>query len=309
ISDRLGNGVTQRFRVIQHDACDESSLIRTGATSAGTECLFNERVVDSGLVIGLGQISFHYFAGFGGSRKLILPGIAGESTILQNHRLSLAHDAGEGLQENCQPGRLDGNPVHEDMLEGAGTLPAPVFMINSVMGDGTVPAFVNGGDMESSHLRAVDWFRERFTFSFDEPYKAVVASAGGTPGDVDLLQSHKAVRYAATAVDQGGLLLMASACREGTGSTSLEECFKDGREGVPGRVRAGYTLNSQTAMSIYDLTGRMSIYLRSRMEGRQVGRFGFIPWEDGYERYLLEGIGPEDILVVMNAAGFLPVQS
>lgn len=303
----LGVEIVDRYPVLEHDACDSSSMFKVGVTSAGTECYFSERIVDSGLVIGIGQISFHYFAGFGGARKLILPGIASESTILTNHRLSLLDDPSEGLVEGCRPGNLEDNPVHRDMLEGARLLPSPVFMINTVSGKDEDIVFINGGDLEQSHLSATRWFKDRFSFGIERPYSAVIVSAGGSPRDINLLQSHKAIKYASYAVGQGGLLLAAAACPEGIGSDSYDRSFESGRDGVPGRVREKYTLNSQTAMSTFDISGRFSVYLRSGIDDEIVRRFGLFPWEKDYSRFLLAGIDPDDMLVIPNAATFLPV--
>ena len=118
----LGRDIATKWLIVEHRAVDDDHLTLVGKRDDGEPYLFNERVVDSGLVICIGAVSFHYFAGFGGGRKLILPGVAGERTILANHRLSLKEDPGEGLADGCRPGNLDGNPVHADMLAGAALL-------------------------------------------------------------------------------------------------------------------------------------------------------------------------------------------
>jgi nickel-dependent lactate racemase len=307
LEKHLGSEIMGRYPVLEHDARDLPSMFKVGVTSAGTECYFNERIVDSDLVIGIGQISFHYFAGFGGARKLILPGIAAESTILANHRLSLLDDPSEGLVEGCKPGNLENNPVHRDMLEGARLLPSPVFMINTISGKGGDIVFINGGELDQSHLSATRWFRDRFSFRIERLYSTVIASAGGSPRDINLLQSHKSIKYASYAVDHGGLLLSAAACPEGIGSESYEKAFESGRDDVPARVREKYTLNSQTAMSTFDISGRLSVYLRSDIEEDIIHRFGFFPWKQDYSRFLLAGTDPDDMLVIPNAATFLPI--
>lgn len=303
----LGASTVREYEVLQHDAKDPATCVETGKTSAGTPCSFNRAVVDSSLVIGLGMVGFHYFAGFGGGRKLILPGVASEGTILANHRLSLREDPAEGLAEGCMPGRLEGNPVHGDMLEGADTLDTPIFMVNVVRGAAGEPCFISAGDMRSSHLEAVEFLMERFTIPVERRYTAVIVSTGGYPSDMNLLQSHKALRNASYAVREGGLMLAAAECREGTGSDSLSNAFEEGRKGVVRRVEAEYTLNAQTAMSLLDLTARFSIYLRSSLGDGETARFGMQPWKDEYTGYLLEGMSPEEVLVIPHAASLLPV--
>jgi len=304
----LGADIFERWGVHQHDATNKDLLIRVGSTNAKTPCYFNERVVDSALVITLGTLSFHYFAGFGGGRKLILPGVAGERTILANHRLSLHGKEMDMLSEGCRPGNLEGNPVHEDMIEGAKLLPGTLFAVNIVPGAEDGIAHLNSGDIELSHLEACARYREHFTIPLKRSFGAVIISAGGSPRDANLLQGHKALRNASYALSEGGVMLGAFACAGGVGSDSYAAAFEKGRSGLRGRLRKGYTLNAQTAVSTYDLTERHSIYLRTMMKDEEIAPFGFCPWKEDYTGYLLEGISDEDILVIMNASAFLPEQ-
>lgn len=305
IEAHLGVETVERWRMIEHDASDPLALLEVGTTNAGTPCFFNRTVVESALVIVLGAVSFHYFAGYGGGRKLILPGVAGQRTILANHRLSLKSDPGEGLSAGCRPGNLDGNPVHEDMLAGARLLEAKLFAINLVPDDKGNMLFINAGELDASHRAACDFVSANLRFAALRRYRVVVASAGGFPKDINLLQSHKALRQASFVLEEGGLMLAAAACAEGTGSESLSGAFENGRQAVPDAVRKRYTLNSQTAMSTYELTERFSIYLRSMLPDDLVTRFGMCPWKDGYVNYLLDGVADEDILMIANASSFL----
>ena len=302
----LGNAIVEGWKVLEHAARDSGSLVEVGITPAGTQCSFNRQAVESSLVIALGSVSFHYFAGFGGGRKLIVPGIAGERTILANHRRSLKRDPGEGLVDQCRPGALDGNPVHEDMLAGARLLATRVFAVNMIPDHRGGIVFLNAGELDASHRAACDACSAMYRIPVDRLYGAVIVSAGGYPKDMNLLQSHKAIRHASYALDEGGLLLAAAACSGGIGSDSYLAAFDDGRHAVPDAVRKGYTLNAQTALSTYELTGSYSIYLRSMMPDGLVCRFGFCPWKEGFEDFLLEGIDGDDILINMNASQFLP---
>jgi nickel-dependent lactate racemase len=307
IEAQLGAVVAGRYGIVQHDARDASSLVEAGTTSSGTRCFFNREVTESALVVGAGALSFHYFAGFGGGRKLILPGISGEETIMTNHRRSLRDDPSEGLSDGCAPGVLDGNPVHEDMIEGASLLPAPVFMINAVAGSGGKPAFVCAGDIDVSHRIAAERLREEYAIFPGSRRRVVIASAGGSHRDINLLQAHKAIRHASLAVEDGGLLLMAAECGEGIGSGSLEEDFSGGRDGVPSRVSGRYTLNSQASISICEITGRIEVRLLSGLPADILEKFGFGSWKVGETVSLLEGIPEGDLLAIPHAVSFLPV--
>ncbi len=135
----------------------------------------------------------------------------------------------------------------------------------------------------------------------------MIASAGGSPRDINLLQTHKAIRHASLAVEDGGLLLMAAECGEGIGSGSLEEDFSGGRDGVPSRVSGRYTLNSQASVSICEIPGRMEVRLLSGLPADILEKFGFGSWKVGETVSLLEGIPAGELLAIPHAAAFLPV--
>jgi nickel-dependent lactate racemase len=307
IRNRLGSKDAADYRVVQHDARDDSSLVDSGTTSFGTRCLFNSEVARSALVVGVSAVSFHYFAGFGGGRKLILPGISGEETIIANHRRSLRSNSAEGLADRCRPGILGGNPVHEDMLEGARLLTSPVFMISAVPGAGEVPSFVSAGELDASHQVAAVRLRDDYSLPIGKRRSIVIASAGGYPRDINLLQAHKAIRHASLAVEDGGLLLIAASCSEGIGSDSLEEAFNNGREEVPERVGEKYTLNSQAAMSIYQITERINVMLHSDLPESLPDRFGFGRWRPDETPAIAGDAREDDLLVIPDAHSFLPV--
>ncbi len=302
----LGTDTVTRWNVTEHNARDAAAMVELGTTPSGTPCRFSKRVASSSLVVCLGTLSFHYFAGFGGGRKLILPGVAAAETIVTNHRLSLREDPGEGLAGGCEPGNLDGNPVHEDMLDGARLLPAPVFAVNTMYDARGALIFVNGGDLVESHRLACARFSALFMVPIDRRYAVVVVSAGGYPKDINLLQSHKAIRHASYALREGGTMLVAAACREGIGSASYGEAFSGGREAVPAKVRQRYTLNAQTAVSTFRLTGRFKIHIESMLPDEEVIRFGFTPWRTDRAAPLLSEQRADDILVIQNGAVFLP---
>jgi nickel-dependent lactate racemase len=300
--------IARGYGIVQHDARDDSRLAGRGTTTAGTPCSFLRLATEAALVIGVGAVTFHYFAGFGGGRKLLLPGIAAEKTILANHRLSLGPGAEHrSLAPGCAPGSLDGNPVHEDMLEGARLLGPPVFMVNVVAGADGEPAFVCAGDIDASHRKAAAFLAERCSIGIERPFRVVIASAGGSPHDVNLLQSHKAIRHASRAVADGGLLLFAAACPEGIGSPSLEGAFERGRDEVPVETGRRYSLNAQAAVSIWEMTRRIRILLCSRLGSEAVRRFGFEPWDPREAADIISREGAGGILVLPDAARVLPV--
>jgi len=306
LNAHLGEEVTSRWRIIQHDPTDAASLKEVGTSPKGTPYAFAQEVVDSDLIVALGGVSFHYFAGFGGARKLILPGVAGEETILSNHRLSLKEDPALGLADRCLPANLEGNPVHEDMVRGARAVPVKKFFINYITGDGGEPVFLNSGEMEKSHEEACRALKEMFSFGLKKKYRAAIISGGGYPKDINLLQAHKSLKHTSFALEDGAIVLAALSCPEGVGSESYLDSFSAGVDGVYEKVRKRYTINSQTAVSTREMIERFKIYLKSELDDSMLQRFGFRRWDPEDTDMILRGIDEEDIIVIKDASTFLP---
>jgi len=303
----FGNELLSRWGFIQHDPRDSRFLKRVGLSNRGTSYEFSTHVVDADLVVAVGAVSLHYFAGFGGGRKLILPGVASEETILANHRLSLMDDPADGLSHGCEPGNLEGNPVHEDMINSIKFLKTQLFAINYICDDTGEIVFLNAGDMEASHREACEEYLKLFSIQLRKKYNCAVISAGGTPKDINLLQAHKAIRAISYALEDGALIFCAFECREGVGSQSYLDAFIDGPGGVIERVRDRYTLNSQTAISTLELIRRFRIFVKSELDKSIVERFGFSQWDIGKTQTMLEKYDVDSILISDNASIFLPV--
>ncbi len=248
----------------EHD-CDKSErLSALLLTRRGTPVRVNLALKDAGLIIILSPVSFHYFAGFGGGRKLVLPGCADRQAILANHRLSLVDERPVTLHPRCRPGVLEGNPVHEDMCETIGALKR-VFALNFFADKTGDIIFLNAGDAIESHTEACGAYRDVHTCTIEDPYDVVVLSAGGYPHDMNFLQSHKALRHATAAVRDGGAVLYFAECEEGIGSTSLETALALKKKDFLSAAYDEYDLNNQTAVSLHGLSERFEIGMVSEM--------------------------------------------
>ena len=204
--------VAERVKIVNHD-CD-GKLTRIGVTSRGTEVDVNPLVVGRKVIL-LGGTVHHFFAGYGGGRKSILPGVAGRATIMQNHAHALDPAA-------AQPNPLCGlgvtmlNPVHEDMAEAAAMV-NPAFGINMIAdGQGRHLALPSGHWMQAwqKSCALVDKFNG---VEIPTQADAVVVCAGGFPKDINLYQSCKSLINGFQAVKPGGKIVFISECREGGG--------------------------------------------------------------------------------------------
>ncbi len=274
--------------VEEHDCDNPDTLSALMLTRRGTPVRVNSTLKQADGVILLSPVSFHYFAGFGGGRKLVLPGCADRAAILANHRLSLTNTQPVRLQPGCWPGQLDDNPVHEDMCEAVEAL-GNVVSIN-FFGDsqGNV-VFINSGDPVRAHRIACDAFKVLHFNTVDEPYDVMILGAGGHPYDLNLLQSHKAIRHAAGAMREGATILYFASCTEGVGSESLEAAVHKHRDDFLKAAYDEYDLNNQTAVSLLDLVARFDIGMVSAMNVDTLLACGIKPCVNA-ESFLVEAL-------------------
>ncbi len=226
----LPDELLRRHRVVNHDSRDEGQLIEVGRTSRGTRLRVNRCLVEADLVVTTGRIKPHYFAGYGGGTKGIFPGLGAEADIRQNHLLKA--DPGSSL------GRADRNPCRDDLEEAVRRLGRDTFMLNVVEAGGAITAAV-AGDIVLAHREGVRqlarWVEVRAV-----PAPLVVVSAP-LPVSGSLYQASKLVPPAGLLLQDGGVVVVAAECPDGTGplKTVNEGIFRLGvRRFLPER----YTL-------------------------------------------------------------------
>jgi nickel-dependent lactate racemase len=242
------------IEVIVHDARDAGSHADLGRTGRGTPCRVDRRVVDAELRIAVGLVEPHFMAGFSGGRKLVAPGCAAEETIRRLHGHALLEDPRAAL------GNLDGNPLHEELLEILDRV-GPLHSVDLVLDDARRICHVGFGETRASHGAAVTAFRAAGEVRPGGPWPVVVTTGAGAPLDGTWYQTVKAIGAAAPAVAEGGTLLVASACGS-LGSPGYrraqERLVAEGPEGFMAhwRSRPASAIDAwQTAMQIRDARG------------------------------------------------------
>ena len=196
----------KEFRFVHHDSRDESQLELLGTTSRGTPVKINRAILSHDLLVTFGAILHHYFAGFGGGRKLLFPGLAAYDSILKNHSLFLDFE-NRKLHEGCQSGALDGNPLASDLEEIDEILPNKLE-IHGILNSRKEVCEIHFG-LQYHHFRdACDRYDDYFRTREDKQYDLVVASAGGYPKDINYIQAHKSIHNAASFVKDGGTLVI-----------------------------------------------------------------------------------------------------
>jgi hypothetical protein len=249
---RLGAWARQA-RLLAHRPAEATAAV--GRSPAGTEVLVHPALLAAPAVIAVGGTAFHYFAGFGGGAKLLFPGLGGRASIAANHRRSLAPWPPGGLAAGVEPGRLEGNPVAEDLAAIAELLPAAAHW-TVWDGEAAGVAWTRRAEFVALAGRYARGRRVGHARSYD----AVVASAGGHPRDVDLVQAHKALYHAALFARDGAAIVLFAECAEGVGSRALEVWLAvAGRERREQQARADYDLNAQTAVSLAAIAARCRV--------------------------------------------------
>jgi nickel-dependent lactate racemase len=234
-------------RIYVHDARKDEDMVYLGISSTGTEMYVNKIGVEAHKLVTIGSVEPHYFAGYTGGRKSFLPGIASYKTIEQNHK--------HALSPRAQTLVLEGNPVHEDMVDALKTIEGKeIFSIQTVL-DGEKRVYhCTSGHIHDSFLMAIEKAHEVYCVDIKEKADIVVAVAG-YPSDVDLYQSQKALDNGKLALKEGGILILVSECRSGIGEEAyfnLLASSKTPQEALQ-RIEQGYKLGYHKAAKMAEI--------------------------------------------------------
>ena len=276
IEDMVGPLINRRFKISQHDCRDEHSLLYCGTTSRGTPVWLNRKVKEADYIITIGGVLYHYFAGFGGGPKMIVPGIAGYETIRVNHRRTIDESTGK-FHRFSREGDIHSNPVYLDLAEAVGLLPN-TLSFQVVLDTGNRFAHAVAGPVLETHRQICARVKDIYGIPVAEKADFVVASAGGYPTDANLIQSHKAIHHAFQAVKKDGVLFVLAECREGIGSRTFLPYFDHGSSSSIGSsLLDDYQINGHTALALKSKTEQAKIIFLSDLAPDIVAKTGMIP--------------------------------
>ena len=213
----LGEEVISRVRVVNHD-CKSSECVYIGTTKThGNKIYINKIFAEADVKILTGDIGLHYYAGYGGGRKSVLPGVSSFETIQKNHAML--------LHKNSRMGNLEGNPVHEDMMEAA-KLAKVDFILNVVLNSRGEIVRAFAGDLEQAFYEGVKLVDEMYKVPVERRADIVIVSCGGYPFDVNLFQAYKAIDGALNVLKRKGVVVWVAECSEGHGNDVFYEWMK-----------------------------------------------------------------------------------
>ncbi len=268
--------IAQRVKTIDHAAYDPSAMALFGTTERGTPIELNRALKDFSHVVITGAIGFHYFAGFTGGRKSICPGLASSRTIKATHMLALDLEKG-GRRAGVGTGLLDGNAVHEE-CERIAAMVKPRFAINSVVDERGRAVRVYAGDWRAAHREACREYLAGHSVPIEATREIVIASCGGMPYDINLIQAHKALEMAAHACTEGGTIILVAECCDGLGRSDFLKWFAEkDSHALLLRLSEAYEVNGQTAWSWLTKAERYRIHLVSKLPDEEVRRMRTIP--------------------------------
>jgi len=263
----------KKYRFIHHQCTDESLFIHMGKTSRGTPIMIRKDILKARFLITFGAISHHYFAGYGGGRKLIFPGLGFQKAIYHNHSLFLDKKA-RTLAPYCQPGILEKNSLAEDLAEIEGHRSADMSIHGILNSQGEICDLLTGNGL-SHFKRACSEHGKYFEISENRIYDLVIASCGGYPKDINFIQTHKALHNAAKFVKTGGTLILIAQCRDGIGSKTFLPWFEiKSKKKAFNRLAADYKGNGGTALSMMSKTERIQICMLTGLEDNVTKKIG-----------------------------------
>jgi nickel-dependent lactate racemase len=208
LTDLIGREVMDHYRVINHEPHKKELLTYLGKTRFGGDIWINSEYLEASVKILTGFIEPHFFAGFSGGPKAVLPSVSGHDSIMHNHSARMIG------HPNATWGITSGNPIFEEMLEVA-LLTRPTFLANVTINSKKEITGVFAGDLVQAHSRGTEFVKKTAMRPVPEPFDIVITTNSGYPLDLNLYQAVKGMSAASRIVKEGGSILIASECSQG----------------------------------------------------------------------------------------------
>lgn len=290
-----GEFAYQRIHIVDSDPED---CIHMGVTANGTPVDITRAVAEADRRIALGNIEFHYFAGYSGGVKAVMPGVSTPAAIQSNHKLMIR-------PESCA-GRLEGNPVRED-IEEAGRICPVDFILNVVLDEHKNIVKVVSGDPVAAHREGARFLDLLYTKEIEEQADIVIVSQGGAPKDLNLYQTQKALDNSKHAVKDGGIIILIGSCAEGYGERTFEDWMlhSESPAELVAKIRKEFILGGHKAAAIGMVLQRAEIYLVSHMDPVLVEKSFMKPYASAQQAFddALAKIGPQAKVITMPYGG------
>lgn len=286
------------YREISCIDSDPDDCVHLGVTSAGTPVDITRVVAEADRRICLGNIEYHYFAGYSGGAKAIMPGVSTPAAIQANHSMM--------VQEKAHAGNIKDNPIRKD-LEEAAAMCGVDFIVNVVLNEHKEIIKAVAGDLTEAHREGCRFLDSLYQVEIPEKADIVIVSQGGAPKDLNLYQTQKALDNSKHAVKDGGTVILVGSCREGLGQAVFQEWMTEAAEPADliRRVKENFRLGGHKAAAIAMVLEKAGIYLVSEMESGFVKSIFMEPYSDLQSAFddAIAKYGPEAKVIVMPYGG------
>lgn len=282
MKESVGADVASRLKMYNSNAKIKEDFEFQGTTSRGTDVWINKEICHVDHVILTGTIVHHYFSGYGGGRKAIMPGCALWETVRHNHSFML--DPRSGL------GKADGNPVYDDQMESVALFAKgrDLFLFNAILNAKHQFLKMFAGDYVAAHKEACKFVDEVYGVPIQKEADVVIVSCGGYPKDINVYQMQKTMDNAQLAVRKGGVVILLAECEEGSGSPILEETFKrlGSAEAIEAELRKNFEIGANKAWAVSRLMVKADYVLVSGLDKAMAKQFLFAGCVDSVDKAL-----------------------
>ena len=294
---KFGADIVEKENIYIHDCDEKEKLVNIGTLPSGGVCEINSLAYEADLLVSEGFIEPHFFAGFSGGRKSVLPGIAGRGTVLANHCSEFIDS------NNARTGVLENNPIHEDMLWAAKTAKLK-FIVNVVLNSEKKVIYAVAGDLEKAHKKGTDFLSAQC--GAKAVYSDIVISTnGGYPLDQNVYQSVKGMTAAEATVKQDGVIIMLASSSDGTGGDYFyhqiadEEDINKTMNMILKRGRSETVPDQWEAQILLRILMRARVIYISEMQDDMVEKMHMIPAHsiDEAIKKAKELLGKEDVTI------------
>ncbi len=267
MEEGVGKEIAGRLKMFNSDCNVPEDFEYFGTTSRFTPVLINKHICHSDHVILTGTIVHHYFSGYGGGRKAVLPGCAAMETVRKNHSFMMDPNAGLG--------RTEGNPVYEDQMEGVALWAKgrSVILFNAILDAEHRFLRIFAGDYIKAHQEACKFVDEVYGVPITKQADITIASCGGYPKDINVYQMQKTMDNAVLATRQGGVVILLAECEEGSGSKVLEDACRELKtaDAIEAKLKERFVIGANKAYAVTRLTKKAHFILVTGLD-RQLAK-------------------------------------
>jgi len=294
-----GERAWNEIRCIDGDADD---VVNMGVTSRGTPVDIVRIVAEADRRICLGNIEYHYFAGYSGGAKAIMPGCSTWNAIQANHSMM--------VRDESHAGNIATNPVRQD-IEEACSMVGVDFILNVVLNEHKKIVKAVAGDVTEAHRVGCEYLDHLYAKKIKKQADIVIVSQGGAPKDLNLYQTQKALDNAKHAVREGGIIILVGSCKEGLGNPVFDEWFREASrpQDIIDRLNRGFKLGGHKAAAVAQVMNRASIYMVSDMDPEFVRSIFMTPYatvQEAYDAAEKKLGGNADVIVMPYGGSTLP---